>query len=70
MVAAGMPAMQALRAGTSVPAKFLGIDDKTGSITVGKLGELTGVAGDPLQDISVTEHVVFVMKDNTVYKAP
>ncbi len=70
MVAAGMPAMQALRAGTSVPAKFLGIDDKTGSIAVGKLGELTGVAGDPLKDISVTEHVVFVMKDNTVYKAP
>ena len=70
MVAAGMPAIQTLRAGTSVPAKFLGIDDKTGSISVGKLGELTGVAGDPLRDISVTEHVVFVMKDNTVYKAP
>ena len=46
------------------------IDDKTGSIAVGKLGELVGVPGDPLEDISVTEHVVFVMKDNTVYKAP
>jgi imidazolonepropionase-like amidohydrolase len=37
---------------------------------VGKLGELVGVPGDPLSDISVMEHVVFVMKDNTVYKAP
>jgi len=69
-VEAGMPPMQAIRAATSVPAKFLEIDDNTGSIAVGKLGELVGVAGDPLQDITVTEHPVFVMKDNTVYKAP
>ena len=44
--------------------------DQTGSIAVGKLGELVGVPGDPLADISVMERVVFVMKDNTVYKAP
>jgi imidazolonepropionase-like amidohydrolase len=69
MVEAGMAPMDAIRAATSVPAKFLELDD-TGSITVGKLGELVGVPGDPLQDISVMEHVVFVMKDNTVYKAP
>jgi imidazolonepropionase-like amidohydrolase len=69
MVAGGMPPMEAIRAGTSVPAKFLELDD-TGSIAVGKLGELVGVPGDPLQDISMMEHVVFVMKDNTVYKAP
>ena len=70
MVEGGMPAMQAIRAATSVPAKFLEIDAKTGSIAVGKLAELVGVPGDPLSDISVTEHVVFVMKDNTVYKTP
>jgi len=70
MVEGGMPPMEAIRAATMVPAKFLEIDDKTGSITVGKLGELVGVQGDPLEDISVLEHVAFVMKDNTVYKAP
>jgi imidazolonepropionase-like amidohydrolase len=70
MVDSGMPAMEAIRAATSVPAKFIGLDDRTGSIAVGKLGELTGVPGDPLADISVLERVVFVMKDNTVYKAP
>jgi len=69
MVEGGMPPMEAIRAATSVPAKFLDLDD-TGSIAVGKLGELVGVPGDPLADISVMEHVVFVMKDNTVYKAP
>ena len=26
--------------------------------------------GDPLSDIAVMERVVFVMKDDTVYKAP
>lgn len=70
MVDGGMPPMEALKAATSVPAKFLDLFDKTGSIAVGKLGELVGVPGDPLKDISVTEHVVFVMKDGTVYKAP
>jgi len=70
MVDGGMPPMEAIRVATSVPAKFLGLDDKTGSIAVGKLGELVGVPGDPLGDIALMERVVFVMKDNTVYKAP
>jgi imidazolonepropionase-like amidohydrolase len=70
MVESGMPAMEAIRAATSVPAKFLDLDDRTGSIAVGKLGELVGVPGDPLQDISVMERVVFVMKDDRIYKAP
>jgi imidazolonepropionase-like amidohydrolase len=70
MVESGMPPMEAIRAATSVPAKFLELDDRTGSIAVGKLGELVGVPGDPLQDISVMERVVFVMKDDKVYKAP
>ena len=69
MVEAGVPPMQAIRAATSVPARFLGLND-TGSIEVGKLAELAGVPGDPLSDISVMQQVVFVMKDNTVYKAP
>jgi imidazolonepropionase-like amidohydrolase len=70
MVEGGMPPMEAIRVATSVPAKFLELDDKVGSITVGKLGELVGVPGNPLEDISVMERVVFVMKDDTVYKAP
>ena len=70
MVEGGMPPMEAIKVATSLPAKFLDLDDRTGSIAVGKLGELVGVPGDPLEDISVMERVVFVMKDNTVYKAP
>ncbi len=70
MVEAGMPVLEAIRSATSQPAKFLGIDDQTGSVTVGKLAELVGVPGDPRTDITVMERVSFVMKDNTVYKAP
>ena len=70
MVDGGMPPMEAIKVATSVPAKFLDLFDKTGSIAVGKLGELVGVPGDPVKDISVLERVVFVMKDDTVYKAP
>jgi imidazolonepropionase-like amidohydrolase len=70
MVDAGMPPMQAIKAATSIPARFLDLDDRTGSIAVGKLAELVGVPGDPIKDITVTENVVFVMKDNNIYKAP
>jgi imidazolonepropionase-like amidohydrolase len=70
MVDGGMPPMEAIRVATIVPARFLGLDDQVGSITVGKLGELVGVPGNPLEDISVMERVVFVMKDDKVYKAP
>jgi imidazolonepropionase-like amidohydrolase len=70
MVAGGMPAMEAIKAATSVPARFIGLDDRVGSIAVGKLGELVGVPGNPLDDVAVLERVVFVMKDDKVYKAP
>jgi imidazolonepropionase-like amidohydrolase len=70
MVEDGMPPMVAIKAATSIPAKFLEIDDKVGSIAVGKLGELVGVPGNPLEDITVMERVSFVMKDDTVVKAP
>ena len=33
-------------------------------------GRAGGVPGNPLEDITAMERVVFVMKDNTVYKAP
>jgi imidazolonepropionase-like amidohydrolase len=69
MVEGGMPPMDTIKAATSVPAKFLGLDE-VGSIAVGKLGELVGVPGNPVEDITVMERVSFVMKDNTIHKAP
>lgn len=70
MVEAGMPALAAIKSATIVPAKFLGVDDRLGTIETGKLADLVAVPGDPLADITVMQRVSFVMKDGVVYKAP
>lgn len=70
MVGAGMPAMAAIKSATSVPARFLEIDDRVGSVSVDKQADLVAVPGDPLADIAVMQRVNFVMKEGVVYKAP
>jgi imidazolonepropionase-like amidohydrolase len=67
MVRAGMPAIDALRAATSVSAALLGVDDITGTIEAGKAADLIAVAGDPSRDITTLQHVSFVMKDGKVF---
>src|SRR5467141_3024985 len=64
----GMTPMQAIRAGTAVPAELLGWSDKIGTIEPGKWADLVAVSGDPLKDIKELENVKFVMKGGTVYK--
>ncbi|HKE46013.1 MAG TPA: amidohydrolase family protein [Steroidobacteraceae bacterium] len=68
MVEGGMPAMEAIKAATMVPAKYLKIDDRLGSIEKGKLADIIAVPGDPLADITTLQHVSFVMKEGIVYK--
>ena len=70
MVEAGMPAMAAIKSATAVPAKFLQIDDRVGTLAVGKLADIVAVPGDPLTDITAMQRVSFVMKEGTVYKRP
>jgi imidazolonepropionase-like amidohydrolase len=68
MVDLGMKPAAALRAGTSADAELLGIHDKAGSLEAGKFADVVAVPGDPLQNIRVTEHVFFVMKEGVIYK--
>jgi imidazolonepropionase-like amidohydrolase len=68
MVKYGLTPMQAIKAATISAADLLGIKDKVGSVTIGKLADLVAVAADPLTDISVLENIRFVMKDGVVYK--
>jgi imidazolonepropionase-like amidohydrolase len=68
MVEAGMPVMQAIRAATIVPAKYLEIGDRLGSVEAGKIADLVAVPGDPLADVHVLERVSFVMKEGVIYK--
>jgi imidazolonepropionase-like amidohydrolase len=64
----GMTPMQAIRAGTVVPAELLGWSDKVGMIEAGKWADIVAVSGDPLKDITELKRVKFVMKAGTVYK--
>jgi len=68
MVDAGMPPLEAIKSATIVPARFMEVADRLGSVEAGKLADLVAVRGDPLADISVLEHVRFVMKEGKVYK--
>ncbi len=63
MVDLGMDPMQAIKSGTSIAAELLGMKDRVGSITKGKLADIIAVPGDPLSDIHQLERVDFVMKD-------
>ncbi len=70
MVESGMPAMEAIKSATSVSAKYLEIDDRLGSVEVGKVADLVAVPGDPIKDISAMQRVHFVMKDGVVHRSP
>jgi imidazolonepropionase-like amidohydrolase len=68
MTEAGMPVMAAIRSATIVPARYLGVDDRLGSIEAGKLADIVAVPGDPREDVHVLERVQFVMKEGVIYK--
>jgi imidazolonepropionase-like amidohydrolase len=70
MVGAGMPPMEAIKAATSVAARFLGIEDTHGTLAAGKQADVVAVPGNPLEDIRVMERVAFVMKAGKIYKSP
>ena len=69
MVSAGMTPMDAILAATRNAADLIGDTANIGSIQAGRYADLVAVSGDPLHDITVLEHVGFVMKGGTVYKA-
>jgi len=68
MVRWGMTPMQAIVAGTWSGATLLGVERDIGTVAVGRRADIVGVRGDPLRDITVLQHVDFVMKDGRTFK--
>ncbi len=68
MVKFGLTPMQAIQSATINAADLLSWKEKTGSLTKGKFADIIAVEGNPMDDITLLEHVKFVMKDGTIYK--
>jgi imidazolonepropionase-like amidohydrolase len=67
-VSLGESPMSALVSATRVNAEILGLADRVGTVEPSKWADLVAVAGDPLQDITLTERVGFVMKGGVVFR--
>lgn len=68
MVKYGLTPTQALQSATINAADLIGVKEKLGSVSKGKLADLIAVSGNVEQDVTVLEkNVVFVMKDGKVY---
>ena len=68
MVEAGMPPMFAIQAATTHAAQLLKHEKDFGSVSAGKYADVVAVKGNPLDDITLMQHVDFVMKEGKVYK--
>lgn len=70
MVRYGATPLQAIQAATVNAAQALGQEKDVGKVAAGAYGDLVGVTGDPLSDVTVLEKPVFVMKGGEVVKKP
>ena len=69
MVQAGMRPEHAIRAGTSQAARLIGMSERIGTLEPGKLADLVGVDGNPIEVIGTLRRGVrFVMKGGMVMR--
>lgn len=62
MSKAGVPTLKVLQGATSLPAQVLGMEHETGSVSVGKQADLVVLSDNPLNDLSVLENPLAVVK--------
>jgi imidazolonepropionase-like amidohydrolase len=68
MVGLGMTPMDAIQSATARPAELLDMKGEIGVVAPGAFADIIAVSGDPLKEISLLEHVQFVMHDGAVFK--
>ena len=64
----GMTPLAAIQTATVNASDLLGWKDRVGTLETGKWADIIAVDGDPTKDVTILEHVKFVMKGGTVYK--
>jgi imidazolonepropionase-like amidohydrolase len=64
----GMTPLAAIQTATINAADLLGPKFQVGMLEPGKFADMIAVDGDPTKDVTILEHVKFVMKGGTVYK--
>jgi imidazolonepropionase-like amidohydrolase len=62
----GMPALEAITAGTGLAARVLGIADTVGVLRPGMVADVIAVAGNPLDDLSLLGDVRLVMQGGAI----
>jgi imidazolonepropionase-like amidohydrolase len=60
--------MEALQTATLNPAKFLGMEDRLGTVEKGKMADLVLLDANPLDDIHNTNAIAFVMKNGELFE--
>lgn len=65
----GMTPLEAIRAATLDPAKYIGLDKNIGSLEVGKLADLIVIDGNPLINIRATDKVDYTMINGRLFDA-
>ncbi|WP_419814834.1 amidohydrolase family protein [Glacieibacterium sp.] len=68
MVEWGMTPLQAIQAATLNAGEALGRSKDVGAIAAGRYGDMIAVAGDPLTDVKLLQHVAVVIKGGVVEK--
>lgn len=64
----GLDPMQAIRGATYRGAVMMGVEDKSGTVSVGKYADIIAVRGDVLRHINLLARVDLVMKGGVLYK--